>query len=78
MAQTTGAFFAAEEKKGRPWLSTEQCVAIQIRRGDKVRHTSMADLDKGCAEWFKSGKSTLCNGGSCRDMGCPWPRETRW
>lgn len=78
LAKTTGAFLAAEAKKNRPWLESEGCVAIQIRRGDKVRNTSMADLDTYCTQWFESGKATLCNGGSCRDMGCPWPRETRW
>ena len=75
IAQTMATFLAAQKQ---PWLSSEPCVSIQIRRGDKVRHTNITELDKLCEIWHKEGRSTNCNGGSCRDMGCLWPRETRW
>ena len=59
------------------WDWSKPCVAMQIRRGDRVRNVTMAELETMCAAWEKN-KGLMCRGGSCVDLGCAYPKETWW
>ena len=78
IAETIDSFLKSQPvKQGTFWEPEEKCVAVQIRRGDRLRGVTMDALVDMCAKWEKD-KSIACLGGNCGDLGCGYPKETWW